>query len=455
MKAVLAVAVVLWWAGLAPAQNAIVLDEIVGSWQGDDEVQYVELRMIADGQQNIAGAALVFDNASGTEEGRRVLVFPQGVGRGVTGARILVASKKARDLADVQPDFLLPDGQVFLRPRAGRVCYAIVGPIGLTPLDCVAYGAFTGENGTFGPPTRVTPDNRALQRVARTGRNRTDWTGVLDPVLENNAGGTGTLPATLCGDDVISQGEECDGSALGGETCASLGFAKGRLRCVQCHFDTRQCTTCGNDAINGKEECDGTDLGERTCESLGHTGGTLACSETCTIDTAGCDPSFFAPGGGPAKTDCLGTWRLAKAAGGPNAKGRVATRQTCRDGDPGCDGDGAADGTCRFRVAACLARSDPRLATCTPPAISAWGLLGRVDPASPAAAPLLASVAALGPSTLAGATVTFAPLLAEAGCAAEVAVPVPAGSRLALRARIAGPDGRPKDTDTLRLVCAR
>ena len=48
MKGVMAVLVVLLAAvGVARAQDHIALDEIVGSWQADDEIQYVELRMLA------------------------------------------------------------------------------------------------------------------------------------------------------------------------------------------------------------------------------------------------------------------------------------------------------------------------------------------------------------------------------------------------------------------------
>src|SRR6185295_6761763 len=116
---------------------------------------------------------------------------------------------------------------------------------------------------------------------------------------------------------------------------------------------------------------------------------------------------------------------------------------SCRDGDVGCDADGTPDGTCRFTVAACLARSDARFATCVSPAISAWSIIGKVDPA--AVGELIASVAALGPSTVDGVSVTFSPALAEAGCAADVPLAVPAGSRLVLKSRTTGPDGKPKD----------
>jgi len=457
MKGVLAAVVVVGCmaVGVARAQNRIALDEIVGSWQGDDEIQYVELRMLAVDQNGLANvAAVIFDDATASADGRRAVILNQNVPRGLEGAKILIASAKARDLTGLAPDFPLPPG--YLRPTAGRVCYAVATQNGLAAVDCVAYGAFTGDNGTFGPPTTRTPDNRALQRVALGGRNRTDWTSVLDPILERNSGMTGALPATLCGDGIISQGEACDSKALGGATCASLGFAKGTLKCGQCHYDTSECTACGNDAINGKEECDGGDLGERTCASLGYTGGTLACSDVCKLATAACDPTFFVAGGGPPKTDCLGEWRVTNTAGGPNAKGKTAARQTCKDGDAGCDADGAANGRCTFTVSPCFDRQDARFAKCSLVGISAWTLLGKVDAADPAVSALVSAVAALGPSTPTGVGVTFAPLLAQTdACSAPVAVSVPAGGKLALRARTDGPGGKPKDTDVLRLVCTR
>lgn len=441
--------------GVARAQTRIALDEIVGSWQADDEVQFVQLRMLDTGQNMIGNvAALVFYDATGSSDSARALFFTQSVANGAQGATILVATTKARDLANVQPDFLLPTG--FLQPTNGRVCYAVEGQSGLQLVDCVAYGTYTGDNATFGNPTPLTPDDRALERAAVTGRNRADWTSVLDPVLANNAGGTGTLPATLCGDGLIDQGEVCDGTLLGGATCASLGFAKGKLSCFQCHYDTSKCTTCGNDAINGKEECDGSDLGGRSCASLGYTGGTLACTGGCTLDLSGCDPAFFVAGGGPAKTDCLGEWRVANTAGGPDAKGHVAARQACKDGTAGCDADGVANGTCVFTVAACFVRTDARFAKCVASSVSAWSLTGKVDPGDPSVAALVAAVAALGPSTVAGAAVSFSPDIAEPDtCAAPVGIAVPAGKKLVLRARTVGPDGKPKDADVLRLACLR
>ena len=49
-------------------------------------------------------------------------------------------------------------------------------------------------------------------------------------------------------------------------------------------------TACGNNILEAPAEvCDGTDLGGATCASQGFTGGTLACDPTCgAFDTSGC-----------------------------------------------------------------------------------------------------------------------------------------------------------------------
>jgi hypothetical protein len=114
----------------------------------------------------------------------------------------------------------------------------------------------------------------------------------------------GGLPT--CGDAVIDSGEQCDSAALGGETCASLGFLSGALACdSQCFFDLAGCDatcgTCGNGTAEGVEQCDDTDLAGATCSSLGYSGGgTLACTAGCGFDTSGC--ACAGGGGGLPKT---------------------------------------------------------------------------------------------------------------------------------------------------------
>lgn len=50
----------------------------------------------------------------------------------------------------------------------------------------------------------------------------------------------------------------------------------------------RPATECGNGVVEPGEECEGTDLGGRTCAGLGHPPGELACTAACALDASGC-----------------------------------------------------------------------------------------------------------------------------------------------------------------------
>lgn len=45
---------------------------------------------------------------------------------------------------------------------------------------------------------------------------------------------------------------------------------------------------CGNDVIEGGEDCEGDNLAGKTCRSLGFFAGALACEATCTFDLRDC-----------------------------------------------------------------------------------------------------------------------------------------------------------------------
>jgi hypothetical protein len=56
----------------------------------------------------------------------------------------------------------------------------------------------------------------------------------------------GTVTVPICGDNEINApGEECDGTALGGASCTSLGYVGGTLACASCTFDVSGCIRRG------------------------------------------------------------------------------------------------------------------------------------------------------------------------------------------------------------------
>ncbi len=120
-------------------------------------------------------------------------------------------------------------------------------------------------------------------------------------------------PPPACLDGTLNEGEECDGSDLGGATCASLGFESGPLTCTsECKLSTTLCVRkkCGNGALDPGETCDGT-LGVPPCTSYGY----VECTDACALDQRHCITQVFetAPS-------------LMMSKGGPSVLGDVSPR---------------------------------------------------------------------------------------------------------------------------------
>lgn len=100
-----------------------------------------------------------------------------------------------------------------------------------------------------------------------------------------------TGPAAECGNGLVEDGEDCDGTDLADGTCTTEGFDGGELACTtRCTFDTAACTsfTCGDGEINGAEACEAGDLGGATCEGAGFGAGEVTCTDGCELDFTGC-----------------------------------------------------------------------------------------------------------------------------------------------------------------------
>ncbi|MDO8625689.1 MAG: hypothetical protein Q7R47_06405 [Candidatus Diapherotrites archaeon] len=98
---------------------------------------------------------------------------------------------------------------------------------------------------------------------------------------------------SICGNSVIEQGEDCDSANLGGITCKQLGYdpsTSDALSCTNCYYNRSTCiayppqspATCNNDKIDGTDICDGIALGGHTCANLGFDSGALLCNATCS-----------------------------------------------------------------------------------------------------------------------------------------------------------------------------
>ena len=115
-------------------------------------------------------------------------------------------------------------------------------------------------------------------------------TGVA--ATSGGSGGVDEAAPAQCGNDTQEGDEACDGTDLGGASCADFGFDDGVLACdPACSLITDACFTCGDGQIAIGEACDGNNLDGETCATLGFGGGTLTCSADCSaIVDSGCIP---------------------------------------------------------------------------------------------------------------------------------------------------------------------
>jgi hypothetical protein len=131
-------------------------------------------------------------------------------------------------------------------------------------------------------------------------------------------------------------------------------------------------------------------------------------------------------GGGNARTDCM----LVTDVAGTTA----ARAARCRDGDPSCDADGVANGSCAFRVRVCLDATSTALPHCSADVVTA----------------VVASVPEVE-ATLQGLGM---PVATPDTCTAEATVTVPRGRRTVLRASATMASGH-ADRDSVPLDCRR
>ncbi len=191
------------------------------------------------------------------------------------------------------------------QPDAGPTTQPDAGPT--TQPDAGQPGVDAGPelcgNGTIDPGEECDGSALGSQTCEGLGYAGGDLGCQADCTFDKSA-----CTEAACGNGTVDTGEDCDGTDLGGATCTSRGFVDGALACgSDCTFDESDCSTCGDGTVDTGEECDGTDLGGADCTTRGHTGGTLACDASCGLDESGCIDASCGDGVQAGSEDCDGS----------------------------------------------------------------------------------------------------------------------------------------------------
>lgn len=224
------------------ATNALfhlaVIDEVMTSYGGDSDVQFVEVRMLAGSQNFVAHSIFAAFDTNANYLGD-LLEVPANVSNSGADVRWIVGTTQFEAASGLTADFNFSAG--LLPTAGGMVCFG--GGGGLAPqnpptwdrtdfsnyVDCVAYGTFAGTTNAaltalIGNSTPLDPDGHSLERVSTTNDNETDFACADPATPENNAGSTVSLAATT----------PCPGGSAGcpatvDGTCTT-GFGKGLLQ---------------------------------------------------------------------------------------------------------------------------------------------------------------------------------------------------------------------------------
>ncbi len=118
-------------------------------------------------------------------------------------------------------------------------------------------------------------------KVCKPTTSLSTWSNAVDGV---DCGGGRRCIGGTC----VTCTQDCSGKVCGDNGCGgSCGTCQTGLTCV-----SGACTVvnqeCGNGVVEGSEECDGQALGGKECGTLGYFGGTLGCRKDCTFDTILC-----------------------------------------------------------------------------------------------------------------------------------------------------------------------
>ena len=181
--------------------HEVQIEEIMTGAFGNDAVEFVEVKMLKEGQNCAAGgkaigdsfaclpptltdgARLVFFDGSGNQSGE--FIFPANLPNGQSGRSILIGTAEFTKVFTVQPDFIMPSN---IASPSGKVCYKNVAGASSDVTQCVSYGDFTGNTEGFGSPAVALPitASSSLIRTATSFNNANDFRLAIAAPKNNN-----------------------------------------------------------------------------------------------------------------------------------------------------------------------------------------------------------------------------------------------------------------------------
>ena len=184
--------------------HLIQINEVFSN--ADGSIQYVELIARANNQTNLGPTRIVARDAANETE--TVLFDFVANYAWSNGQTLLVATPGFEAAAGFAPDFVMPANSLIFTPD-GRVLFRRDTT---AAVDSVAFGDFTGNNGTFGNPAPALPLDgvHSLTRINTSTDNEIAWAVMVNSPRRTD-GTTTTLnpdpgpncPGDLNGDGVI------------------------------------------------------------------------------------------------------------------------------------------------------------------------------------------------------------------------------------------------------------
>jgi len=236
----------------APAARAthhlIAIDQVFPGFEEAPAAQYVVLRTQAALQTVVHGQQIFAADAAGNPQ-PPFAAFCTTTGDcdlpdaspacapdqcpppgGANDRKIFVATRWAEGLFCITPDLRatgsLPDG-------GGQVCFGDTGPfsaecLAAGPVDCVAYGQFTGATGLFGDPAPSPMPGESLIAVA--GRQAQCHTDTLDAPAICFGGHAPYIPCNMDSDCPGGACVECPAGGCQTLLSSAVGFAPLAIR---------------------------------------------------------------------------------------------------------------------------------------------------------------------------------------------------------------------------------